>query len=77
MRKYKIGDPLIIRPGRLSSNGIKFKYYKQPFKVKNISVQADTYALLYVEDAEGRVFEAWADAFLPDEGKQGDFNIFW
>jgi len=77
MIKYKIGDHLMVRPGRLSSNGIKFKNYTQPFKVKDISLQADTYALLCIEDAEKRVFEAWSDAFLPDEEKQGDFNIFW
>ena len=75
--KYKKG-PIQLKPGRVSSNGTIFKYYKQPFIVVKVSSgHKNDRVTLDIRDAAGYRFLVWSDAFLPNKEEYVEFNVFW
>lgn len=78
IHKFKTGEFITPKQGRLSSKDNKFKDYKAPFKVtKIISSKSASYCELVLRCSEGRVFNVWSDAFLPNRKEEEEFNIFW
>jgi len=74
---YIIGKEVKIKPNRHSSQGHKFEYYLQPFKVKRKkNFNNKKYCGLTIVDDSGVEFEAWSDAFLPNI-EESEFKVHW
>jgi len=74
---FTIGKEVKVKPGRKSSQGYKFEYYIQPFKVLDkVDYGVKKYCELVIEDDGGVKFTVWSDAFLPNN-EEFEFKIHW